>query len=92
DNEGNTALFYACKNGIYNIVECLIKKHADIQEENHKKQTPLIISTIYNHDNIVELLISYGVNVYNKDIYNNTAFHYACKNNNILCMNIILKR
>ena len=48
NRDGNswTALHYACLNGNYNIVLCLLKNEANIELTNDLKQTPLIVATL----------------------------------------------
>jgi len=90
DNNGNTALMYACKNANISLVNYLIKYGANIDVQNKDGMTPLIISSKYNHTDITNELINSGAKLYTQDKFGNTALHYSCKNGNIISVNNIL--
>ena len=51
DNEGNTALQYACLLGNLELVDALVKRGADINSRGRVNNTPLHNTCIYNNNN-----------------------------------------
>ncbi|OUM56812.1 hypothetical protein PIROE2DRAFT_49229, partial [Piromyces sp. E2] len=83
DNNGNTALLYACKLNSKKIIELLLKNGADTNIVNHKNKSPLMYSCKNGNKNCVDMLLEYHAKL---DIESNnsgkTAFKYACEKGN----------
>lgn len=60
DKFGQTCIYYAIRQGHYNIVEYLIKKGANVNISDKKKQTPVSYAAKMNQDEIVDLLVQNG--------------------------------
>lgn len=60
DKYGQTCIFYAIREGHYDIVEFLIKHGANVNKIDKKKQTPVSFAMKHNKDKIVELLVNNG--------------------------------
>lgn len=58
DAHKQTPLMYACRLGLVNIVEMLLKKNADINAVDNKKQTALMIAQKQGHKNIEKLFLN----------------------------------
>jgi ankyrin repeat protein len=58
-----STLINACIKGNYDVVNALIDKGVDINQNEEKGFTPLICAALYGHMNIVRLLISFGARV-----------------------------
>jgi len=81
---GLTSLHVACECGSYETVKFLLDKSANLQaitnDENHCL-TPLHYAIIYNHINIIELLMQNKVNLDVFDNYGNDILYFATKFN-----------
>jgi ankyrin repeat protein len=65
--------------GNSNIVEMLLENGANINDTDECGSTALMKASIYNHINIIKLLLSKGVDIHEKNIHNGaTAILYAC--------------
>ena len=92
DENGNTALHYACDEGNLKIVEILLKANCDTNIKNNYKQTPLHISTKRGYFDISKMLIESGAMLNSYDLEKNTPLHYVCKNNYIELLRFILTK
>lgn len=85
DDQGNTALNYAVKRGLYEVPRLLVNHGADVNNINNDHKTVLHYALMYNTGNhrfnVVELLIRNGAKVNIKDNEGNTALDYANKFN-----------
>ena len=92
DENGNTALHYACDEGNLKIVEILIQANCDTNIKNNNKQTPLHLSTKRGYFDISKMLIESGaiLNIYDSE--KNSPLHYICKNNYIELLRYILTK
>jgi ankyrin repeat protein len=75
---GESPLHLACNFQLTDIVELLIKHHADINVQDYDHEfTPLHYSITLNNNKISRLLIQAGADVNIQDFLGNTAVHYA---------------
>ena len=84
DAKHNTPLALAVRNGKQEMVEFLLNQKG-IDKESvcaENKMSPLLLSVYYNHEQIAEALLEYGVNYEARDEDGNTAFLIAIKNTN----------
>ena len=65
DKYGQTCIYYAIKEGHYEVVEYLIKNGADLNKFDKKKLTPYTFALKHNKIKIADLLISNGASVNN---------------------------
>ena len=83
DNDKRTALHYACKRLLTDVVMELLQKGADIHSRDEWRQTPLhhaiqngvhrtTYKTIYANTAIARTLISHGADIYAKDVKGKT--------------------
>ena len=81
NNKKETALMLACKGFNVDIVKLLIKYEQNLNKTNNEKQTILILACKYgSNQDIVSLLLDYGVDAKRKDCYGKTAIDYAQRN------------
>ncbi|BFZ21689.1 hypothetical protein BsWGS_24728 [Bradybaena similaris] len=80
DNRGNTALLLAARNGCSKNTSCLLKftrnRKSEINIQNNKGLTPLIMSVRKQHAAIVKELLEEGADVHMKDNNENAALHH----------------
>ena len=60
NNDNDTALMFACKNGSYIIAKLLVYKGADVNIKNNDGETAYTLARDYDHDRIVKLLYKAG--------------------------------
>ena len=75
NENGWTALHYACDEGNLKIVEILIKAHSNINIKNNDKKTPLHISVTRGYFDITKLLVENGGDLTVIDNEKNNIIH-----------------
>ena len=76
-------VFEACINGDINIIQNRINRNINLDFCNNYGETPLILATINNQNDIVKKLCDYGkININCIDYEGYTALYYAVENNN----------
>ena len=83
DNEGLTALHYACQHGKLNLVKYLVENYPDILTIKEESKPPLVISGYSGSVDIVKYLMTKGCNILDKDTDGCTVLHYACQKGNV---------
>lgn len=73
DEEGMTALFYACKQGHAMVVNRLLRAHAEVNVKNHFGATPLITASTNGHLVVVDQLLRRGACAEVQDLEGKTA-------------------
>ena len=76
-------VFTACINGEISLIQKKINRNFNLGYYNKFGETPLILATINNHNNIVKELCKYkknNINCIDENGY--TALYYAVENNN----------
>ncbi|WP_339048105.1 ankyrin repeat domain-containing protein [Candidatus Mesenet endosymbiont of Phosphuga atrata] len=75
---GHASLHIAVWNNRINIVDLLIKyEHTDINQEDNKKNTPLMLAVHQNFTDIKILLLTYGANPTLKVTHEQTSIEFA---------------
>ena len=92
DENGFTALHYACDEGNLKIVEVLIEAKYDPNIKNNYKQTPLHLSAKRGYFDISKKLIESGAILNTYDSEKNSPLHYVCKNNYIELLKFFLSK
>jgi ankyrin repeat protein len=59
------------------MVQLLLENGADTTSQNKKGETPLHLAVKYRYDDVVPLLLGFGVDLSLVDIYGNTAARLA---------------
>lgn len=75
NENGWTALHYACDEGNLKIVEILIKAHSNVNIKNNDKKTPLHISVTRGYFDITKLLLENGGDLNAVDNEKNNLIH-----------------
>lgn len=60
DTNGQTPIYYAIKQGRYEMVEYLLKKGINISHEDKRGHTPVQFAKKHNKNQIVDLLLQNG--------------------------------
>ena len=77
DYSGETALYWAAKEGHKAMVHLLLKYGADVNVRNDSGHTALYWATITGHEAMVQLLLKNGADVNAKDYNGRTALYWA---------------
>ena len=87
NDDGDTFIHLLCtinesKNtNVLSILKDSIKRCPEIIDiPNKKMETPIIISTQNNNENMFHILKGFGANLDTQDQYGNTCYHYICLN------------
>ena len=81
DENGYTALHYACNEGNLKIVEILLNANCDPNIKNNDKETPLHLASKSGYFDISKKLIENGALLDVYDSENNSPIHYVCQYN-----------
>ena len=91
NEEGVTALHYACQKGHEDIAKLLLSHGADIEAmTNFNKFSPLLLSCYYGHASLTKLLLARGCKLNAVDFQGCTSLHRACKRGNAECVEELL--
>lgn len=85
DKNGETALFYAIKDGEYSNGKILLKYGANPNKKNKEGKTPIMLTPY------IKSLIKYGANINEKDNEGKTALIIACEKQSYIHMQWLLK-
>ncbi len=89
NNEGATALHFACKNNNYEVVKLLIDNGANVNIESLvTKQISLYTTSCVK---IIKLLIENKVNLDHTDCFGCTRLHYSCGGNEVQVTKLLLE-
>ena len=92
DENGYTALHYACEEGNLKIVETLLNANCNPNIKNNLNQTPIHLSTERGYFDITKKLIESGAKLNIEDSENNYPIHFICKNNYVELLKYILTK
>ena len=92
DENGFTALHYACDEGNLKIVEIILKVNCDTNIRNIHKQTPLHLSAKRGYFDISKKLIEFGAELNVYDSEKNTPLHYVCINGPVELLKFFLTK
>lgn len=83
NSRGETALWWATRNGHVTIAEMLLDAHAEPNLPDSKYgETPLIVATALNHKELVQLLLDHKAECNTGDYFGETALYKAKVNEN----------
>ncbi len=92
NENGWTALHYACDEGNLKIVEILIKAHSNVNIKNNDKKTPLHISVTRGYFDITKLLIENGGDLLAIDNEKNNLIHLCSMYGHNELLNYLLNK
>lgn len=92
DNDGLSALHWACAYGQITTTQLLISCGAEIDRLGPEGETPLLLAASGGHHEVVRLLLNEESNVNHVDDVGNTALMYAARGNHPHCCNELLFR
>ena len=79
DENLNTALIFASRDGQFEIAQELIAAGANVNWRDSEQVTPLILAAFKGHGRLVEILLKSGADISAKDRWNRNALHYALR-------------
>ena len=88
---GFTPLHYACTNNLLDIFDYFINKNANINIINKEYNDCLILSCKYDNPLILKKIINLCVDLNYANKYGGTALIYACSNNSVKCITLLLE-
>lgn len=92
DEDGNTALHHAVKNGNIIIVKELLKHNVNVKKANREGMTPLHIAAKTRNSYIAQLLLENDISLFNiTDNYRKTAYDYALEDQDSKTIEIFKK-
>ncbi|KAL5248765.1 hypothetical protein ACHWQZ_G017821 [Mnemiopsis leidyi] len=77
DQEGNTCLTYAAKEGHVSVVRLLLKHGADPEQTNSYGWTPLMQASVNGHVRCVKCLLEFGADALHKNLFKQTSLVLA---------------
>jgi ankyrin repeat protein len=92
DNNGNSPIICASREGHVKVVELLLSKGANPNDKNNNGYSPIIAASQYGHVKVVELLLSKGANPNDKDNDGNSPIIWAISRNNIELFKLLLSK
>ena len=88
-----TALHYASGNGHLKLVELLLSKGAEIDEEDKNHCTPLLLAAENGHNDVSMHLINHGANVGKIGVFwRSTLLSYASENGHLRVVELLLSK
>lgn len=88
DKYGMTPLMYACKYGLHNVIEILLKNFVSLEAKDNYSYTALHYAVENNHPKCVKLLIDANINIECVNYYGFTARQIAEFNNYEMVLNV----
>ncbi len=82
DDNQNTALHIAAKNGSTEVLTLLLDRNANKEARNIKKNTPLIIAAKFDHLKIAKILLARNADINAQNTSGETALFHAFNNHN----------
>ncbi len=91
-NQGSTALIYASKKGLRELVDLMIQNGANVNKKNQKNNlSPLQYALTYARSSVAELLIKSGADVTVTDVQGNTLLSIAILSNNTYIAKLLIE-
>jgi ankyrin repeat protein len=89
-DDGNSPLHFAVYNNHFAIMKELVKRGADINQQDKDGDTPLSCATLDNNIDIVKELLNNGANPHINDINGSSLLHYCAQHGYFELMKILL--
>merc|ERR1712098_285452 len=70
--------------------EILLSRGAEVDGTDYRLRTPLMIASNFGNENMVKTLLRFGANPNLRDSHARTSLHYACENQNVGTIEILL--
>lgn len=91
-NQGSTALIYASKKGLRELVDLMIQNGANVNKKNQKTNlSPLQYALTYARSSVAELLIKSGADVNVTDVQGNTLLSTAILSYNTYIAKLLIE-
>jgi len=88
-----SSIVIASEMGMAKVVEILIQKGANGNDTDYHGLTSLMKASIYNHTDVIEILLLNGANIHEKCVNSGaTAILYACLHSNKNALQLLLSR
>ena len=91
-HDKETAIIKASENGHLNVVKYLLKKGANVNDEDETtvRQSPLILATFEGHNNVVKTLLKRGANIHYRNSMGDNALITSIQEGKINVTKILL--
>ncbi|XP_008794404.2 probable E3 ubiquitin-protein ligase XBOS32 isoform X2 [Phoenix dactylifera] len=87
----NSPLHYSAAQGHHEIVSLLLESGVDINLQNVRGQTALMLASQYGHWEVVQTLLLFNANIHRTDYLNGgTALHFAALSGHTRCIRLLL--
>ena len=90
DTLRQTALYYASREGINEMITCLVQAGCKLNDKDEYGQTPLYYACREGKTDTVRLLLSTGADCNSVDMHGQTAIFYAAKNGRVDISQILI--
>lgn len=74
------------------IAQKLVQSGADVNAQDEKSQSPLIVASSKGHTSICEYLLQHGADVTPKDDQGGTALYRACENGHLAVVKLLVEQ
>ena len=91
DENGDTPLHYAAREGHEQMVWMLVDYHADIEAKNKRMSTPLESAAANGHERIVRFLLQEGADINKTTGSTGTALHAAAVKGNLRLVEFLIR-
>lgn len=92
DNDKQTALMIACKEGHFEIVKLLLEKEANVNHQSNYGWTALMLACEKGNIKIVKLLLEKKAQINLKNIEKSTALMIACEKNHMEIVKLLIPK
>jgi ankyrin repeat protein len=92
DDDDNTPLHHATRQGQFKFVDELLKRNAKVNSCNNKKHTPLFLASEYGHTNVLQLLLEHNADVNAHDNEGDTPLHLSAGWGQLEATQLLLER
>jgi len=91
-NSDSIAFLKAVKEGNLECTDALLKSEIDINVEDAKRNTALILACEHKHEKLVEYLIEKKADLNKTNIYGNSPISIACQNGNLNLVRLLINK
>lgn len=91
DDNGWSALFFACQNGNYEVTQLLLERGADIKKKTKTCVTCLMVAVRPDIPEMIQLLIGKGADIDAQDEHGFAPIHFCAQENCITAARMLIE-